>query len=201
MQEMQEIQETQLQSLSQEDPLEQEMATHSIILAWKIPRTGELVGYSPQGLKDLDMTELDLKSYIGGRNQCLPSSLSLASFHITAESLAPPMGVHSKSRLGVSMRRWEGLLISLVDVCLQLIGWLPFVSVSAGRKEWEQGRNKGMERRQNFLQNKEVLVKLSQVCAILGILCWKGEWQQEARVWGWVLQNTQTNSTYMRHLK
>ena len=31
------IQETWVQSLSQEDPLEKEMATHSSILAWKIP--------------------------------------------------------------------------------------------------------------------------------------------------------------------
>ena len=31
------MQETQVQSLSQEDPLEEEMATHSSILAWEIP--------------------------------------------------------------------------------------------------------------------------------------------------------------------
>ena len=35
------VQETQLPSLGQEVPLEKEMATHSIILAWKIPRTEE----------------------------------------------------------------------------------------------------------------------------------------------------------------
>ena len=34
-------QETQVQSLGQEDPLEKEMATHSSILAWEIPRTEE----------------------------------------------------------------------------------------------------------------------------------------------------------------
>ena len=34
---MQEIQEMWVQSLGQEDPLEKEMATHSSILAWKIP--------------------------------------------------------------------------------------------------------------------------------------------------------------------
>ena len=34
---MQEMQETWLRSLGQEDPLEEEMATHSSILAWKIP--------------------------------------------------------------------------------------------------------------------------------------------------------------------
>ena len=34
---MQEMQETQVQSLGQEDALAKEMATHSRILAWKIP--------------------------------------------------------------------------------------------------------------------------------------------------------------------
>ena len=35
------MQETQVQSLGQEDPLEKEMATHSSILAWRIPQTEE----------------------------------------------------------------------------------------------------------------------------------------------------------------
>ena len=35
------MQETQVQSLGQEDPLQEEMATHSSILAWKIPWTEE----------------------------------------------------------------------------------------------------------------------------------------------------------------
>ena len=35
------MQETWVQSLGQEDPLEKEMATHSSILAWRIPWTGE----------------------------------------------------------------------------------------------------------------------------------------------------------------
>ena len=47
MQEMQEMQETQVQSLGWEDPLEKEMATYSSILAWKTPWTENLVGYSP----------------------------------------------------------------------------------------------------------------------------------------------------------
>ena len=37
--------------LSWEDPLEKEMATHSSILAWKIPWIEKLVGYSPWGHK------------------------------------------------------------------------------------------------------------------------------------------------------
>ena len=36
---MQETQETRVQSLGEEDPLEKEMATHSNTLAWKIPWT------------------------------------------------------------------------------------------------------------------------------------------------------------------
>ena len=50
-------QETQVQSLGQEDPLEKEMATHSSILAWRIPWTESLVGYSPRGRKESDTTE------------------------------------------------------------------------------------------------------------------------------------------------
>ena len=38
---MQEMQERWVQSLGQEDPLEEEMAMHSSILAWKIPWTEE----------------------------------------------------------------------------------------------------------------------------------------------------------------
>ena len=38
---VQELQETQVQSLGQEDPLEAEMATHSSVLAWEIPWTEE----------------------------------------------------------------------------------------------------------------------------------------------------------------
>ena len=40
------MQETQIQSLGQEDPLEKGMATHSSILAWRIPWRISLVGYS-----------------------------------------------------------------------------------------------------------------------------------------------------------
>ena len=42
------VKETQVLSLGQEDPLEEKMATHSRILAWRIPRT-RLTGYSPWG--------------------------------------------------------------------------------------------------------------------------------------------------------
>ena len=53
-------QETQVQSLSQEDPLEKGMATHSSILGWRIPRTEEPGGLQstvPGGHKEWDTTE------------------------------------------------------------------------------------------------------------------------------------------------
>ena len=49
------MQETWVQSLGWEDPLEKETATHSSILAWRIPMS--LAGYSPWGRKVLDKTE------------------------------------------------------------------------------------------------------------------------------------------------
>ena len=49
-------QETRFQSLSQEDPLEKEMATHSNILASEIPWTEEPEGHILWGHKELEMT-------------------------------------------------------------------------------------------------------------------------------------------------
>ena len=60
------MRETWVRSLGREDALEKEMATHSSILAWRIPwtekpgrlqSTRSLVGYSPRGRKESDKTE------------------------------------------------------------------------------------------------------------------------------------------------
>ena len=45
-----------VQSLRAEDPLEKEMATHSIILAWEIPWTEEPGGLQSMGSQELDRT-------------------------------------------------------------------------------------------------------------------------------------------------
>ena len=54
---MQELQQTGVRFLGQEDPLEEEMATHSRILAGKSHGLRSLAGYSLWGCKELDMTE------------------------------------------------------------------------------------------------------------------------------------------------
>ena len=51
------VQETRVQSLDQEDPLEKEMETHSSILDWRIPWTEEPGGLQPWSCKDVDTTE------------------------------------------------------------------------------------------------------------------------------------------------
>ena len=50
------LQENWVRCLGQEDLLEEEMATHSSILAWKIPWTQELGGLQPMGLQESDTT-------------------------------------------------------------------------------------------------------------------------------------------------
>ena len=49
------MQETQIRSLSQEDPLEKEMATHSSNLAWDIP-----LAEAPGRLQSMESQELDI---------------------------------------------------------------------------------------------------------------------------------------------
>ena len=54
---MQETQETWVQSLGWEGPLEKEMATHSSIFPGKFHGQSSLAGCSPWGHKESDMTE------------------------------------------------------------------------------------------------------------------------------------------------
>ena len=50
------VQETWVQSLGQEDPLEKEMVVYSSILAWRIPWTEEPGGLQSMGSQESDMT-------------------------------------------------------------------------------------------------------------------------------------------------
>ena len=51
------MQETQVQSLGQEDPLEKGMVTHSSILAWRMPWTEEPGGLQSMGSQRVSTTE------------------------------------------------------------------------------------------------------------------------------------------------
>ena len=80
--------ETQVFSLSREDPLEQGMATHSSILAWEILGQRKLVGYSPWGCKESDTTEqlthrlIFPQIYFPGRSDWVPLFFSREKLRI-----------------------------------------------------------------------------------------------------------------------
>ena len=58
------MQETQVQSQDQEDPLEKEMATHSSILSWEIPQTEEPGGLQFMGSQK-SWSQLSTKQQLG----------------------------------------------------------------------------------------------------------------------------------------
>ena len=72
------MQETEVQSLHQADPLEKEMRTHSSILAWEIPPTEKPV------IKELDMTE--------GLNNKILFTVRVLSFFFNFYIHQPPVG-------------------------------------------------------------------------------------------------------------
>ena len=61
---------TRAQSLGQENALEEEMATHSSILAWEIPWTEESGGLQSMGMQRIRMTELSDWAHIH-QKECL----------------------------------------------------------------------------------------------------------------------------------
>ena len=56
------MRETRVQSLGQEDPLEKGMATHSSILAWRIPLEREAWWDTVHGVTESDTTDIQLNS-------------------------------------------------------------------------------------------------------------------------------------------
>ena len=77
-----------VQSMGQEDPLEKKMATHSNILAWRIPQTEELDGLQSTGCKESDTTErsssfpyfLQFKSEFGNKVFMILATVSSQSY-------------------------------------------------------------------------------------------------------------------------
>ena len=81
------MQETQVWSLGSEDTLEKGMATHSSILAWRIPRTEEPHRYRPWSSKESDMAEQPTHSLsstfkILRREKIIPSQVLIAQFQV-----------------------------------------------------------------------------------------------------------------------
>ena len=80
------VRETRVRSLGQEHPLEKEMATHSSILAWRIPMDrGIWSGYSPWGRKESDTTEWLSTSPRACCVSAMPQPQKIGSSFIPAE--------------------------------------------------------------------------------------------------------------------
>ena len=74
------VRETQVRALGQEDPLEKDMATHSVLLPGESHGGRSLVGYSPWGCKESDMIEQlhnDFLKFVKVSNFCLYSQCSV----------------------------------------------------------------------------------------------------------------------------
>ena len=82
---MQETRETRVQSLGQEDPLEEETATHSSILFWKIPWTeepGRLQSMGSQRVRHDSVTEHRAHTHVSkhARNESQPDVMSEVTY-------------------------------------------------------------------------------------------------------------------------
>ena len=88
------MQETQVQSMSQGEPLEKGMATHSSILSWRILWMRILVGYSPWGHKESDMTWFFVSNYVS--NELIHNQVE----QLTEWSLSKSIMVASDLRFG-----------------------------------------------------------------------------------------------------
>ena len=103
------MQETGVWSLGHEDPMVEEMATHSSILAWEIPWTERPGGYSPWDLKRMgydlgtnqQQSKYEWKPLSSVQFSCSVVSDSLRPHelqHARPPCPSPPPGVHSDSR-------------------------------------------------------------------------------------------------------
>ena len=80
---MQETPETQVWSLGQEDPLEEEMATQSSILAWEIPGTEEPGGLQSMGSQRVGQTEATEQACM---QACIFSPLLISNLLISSKT-------------------------------------------------------------------------------------------------------------------
>ena len=104
------MQETWVQSLGLEDPLERRIATHSSLLAWKIPWTEELCRlYSPWGCKESDTTEQLTLSLFTFMKKAVQFMLSCFS-HVLWNCFRISFGV---GWLGFPVNPWVWLLLAL----------------------------------------------------------------------------------------
>ena len=136
---MQETKETQVWSLGQEDPLEKGMATHSSILAWRIPWTEESGGL--QGHKELDPMK-GLNTLVFTRNLLtllsflnhwlslwITSTIALTSLHFQVKCHISSLWVLLISLILAYSTPWVILVKTVRTYCVLALGWRKLTSV------------------------------------------------------------------------
>ena len=101
------MQETQVQSLGQEDSLEKGMTTHPSILAWRIPWTEEPGGLQSMGSQSQDLPYQNAESLKTGQGLCLLCIISV-SVNCFLQHLS--VFLHLKQMLGTWMSLWDTFL-------------------------------------------------------------------------------------------
>ena len=109
------MQETQVQSLGREDQLEKEMATHSSILAWRIPWTEELVDSSPWDRSSAQFSRSVVSdSAVNHSMPGLPVHHQLQEFtqthvHWVGDAIEPSRPLWSPSPPALNLSQHQGL--------------------------------------------------------------------------------------------
>ena len=93
------MQESRVKPLGQEDPLEEGMATHCSILAWRIPWTRSLVGYSPWNRKELDTTEATEHAALAIQQQGWVVAMETFWPHQNLWPFAETVGAHAREKM------------------------------------------------------------------------------------------------------
>ena len=137
---MQEMQETWVRSLGREDPLEQEIATHSSILGWKIPWTEEPGGLDSIGLQSQTwLSNLSVHVCVRLRAHTHTHGPSSVTLNKRGENRHPCVVLNLRGRTfsfliiyGISysffcewsLWGWGNSLLFLV--CWELLSWISF---------------------------------------------------------------------------
>ena len=106
------------QYLHQEDPLEEGTVMHSSILVWRIPRTEEQAGYSPQGHKESDTTEATQHAHV-----CQQRQSQVQSTQILGPEIGKTCQLHLECRpeqKWTFYERLQGLVLIHARHCLRL---------------------------------------------------------------------------------
>ena len=125
-------QETWVWSLGQEDPLEEGMAAHSSILAWRIPRTEELGGLQPMGSQRASRVWATNTDWLTEAGNVFVPQINFAL--LTSETLLENPTVEKRDP--VKLRSWTYRVLLLKCACPDTVLRLVQLFIILSRCPW-----------------------------------------------------------------